>query len=69
MGIHLPRVQFFTTLSIIFTIFIPNFASYTPFPGPPIEEKSELEKCIEANLQDVERQYQKMLASPSSQYF
>jgi len=33
----------------------PNFASYTPFPGPPIEEKFELEKSIEANLQEAER--------------
>ena len=54
MGIHLPRVQFFTTLSIIFTNF-PNFASNTPFPEPPIEEKSELEKSIEANLQEAEQ--------------
>ena len=51
MGIHLSRVKFFTTLSTIFTIFttpFPNFASYTPFLEPPIEEKFKLEKSIEA---------------------
>ena len=42
----------------------PDSASYTPFSGPPIEEKFELEKSIEANLQEVEQQLQKMLASP-----
>ena len=47
----------------------PNFASYTPFPGPPIEEKFELENSIEANLQEAERQLQKMTASPIPQYF
>jgi len=47
----------------------PDFASYTPFLDQPIEEKSELEKSIEANLQEAERQFQNMLASPISQYF
>ena len=54
MGIHLPESNFqppyppcppcpqFTQYSF------PDFASYTPFSGPPIEEKSELEKSIEA---------------------
>jgi len=34
-----------------------NFASYTPFLEPPCEEKSELEKSIDANLQEAERQF------------
>ena len=72
MGIHLSRVKFLTTLSTIFTIPqypFPNFASYTSFLEPPIEEKSELEKSIEANVQEAERQFQKMMASRISQYF
>ena len=64
MGIHLPQVKFSTS-----QYSFPDFTSYTPFPGPPIEEKSELEKSIEANLQEAERQCQKMLASPIPQYF
>ena len=64
MGIHLPELNFqppcppcpqFTQYSF------PDFASYTPFSGPPIEEKSELEKSIEANLQGAERHFQNML--------
>ena len=31
-------------------ISFPEFASYTPFLEPPIEEKSELEKRVETNL-------------------
>jgi len=71
MGIHLSRVKFSTTLSIIFIIFIifiSNFASYTPFLEPPIEEKSELEKSIEAVQAMIESQ-QKKLNSPILQYF
>ena len=33
----------------------PNLASYTPFSESHIEEKSELEKSIEANMQEAER--------------
>ena len=36
---------------------VPNFAFYTPFLEPPIEEKSELEKSIEATMQETERQF------------
>ena len=32
-----------------------DFSSYTPFLEPPCEEKSELEKSIDANLQEAER--------------
>jgi len=72
MGIQLPRVKFSTTLSIIFTIstiFIFQFYFLYSFLEPPIEEKSKLEKSIEANLQEAERQFQKMMASSISQYF
>ena len=43
-------------------------ASYTLFLEQPIEEKSELEKSIKA-MQEAERKFQKMLASPIPQYF
>ena len=46
----------------------PDFASYAPFLDQPIEEKSELEKSIEASMQEAERQFQKTLASPIPQY-
>jgi len=48
--------------------FFSQHASYTPFRQQPIEEKSELEKSIEA-MQEAEREFQEMLASPISQYF
>ena len=67
MGIQLPQVKFFTTLSTIFIIFT-IFISHTPFLEPPIEEKSKLEKSIKANLQEAERQLQKMMASLILQY-
>ena len=37
----------------------PESTSYTPFSEPPMEEKSELLRSIEANLQRVEQQLQK----------
>ena len=46
----------------------PNFASYTPFSGPLIEEKSKLEKSIKVVQAMLESQ-QKKLNSPISQYF
>ena len=65
MGIHLARVKFSTTLSTIFTIFISQICFHTPFLEPPIEEKSELEKSIEAVQAMLESQ-QKKLNSPIS---
>ena len=41
----------------------PDFTSYTPFSGPPIKEKSEFQKRIEANIQENEQQLQEILAS------
>ena len=43
----------------------PDFASYIPLLDQPIEEKCELEKCIEA-MQEAEQKFQ---ASPIPQYF
>ena len=49
--------------------FFQNQDSYTPFLEQLFDEKSELEKSIEANLQEAERQYQKMMTSRIPQYF
>jgi len=71
MGIHLPRVKFLislSTLSTIFTIFILQFLFHTPILDQSIEEKSELEKSIEAVQAMLESQ-QKNLNSPIAQYF
>jgi len=46
----------------------PDFASHTPFSEPPIEEKSELLRSLEANLQRADQKLQ-TLASPIPQYF
>ena len=46
----------------------PDFASHTPFSESPIEEKSELLRSLEANLQRAEQKLQ-TLASPIPQYF
>ena len=54
MGILLPRVQFSTILSTIFTIFVPQFWFIYSFPEPPIEEKSSLERSIEESLQQMQ---------------
>ena len=59
MGIHLLRVKFSTSLSTLSPQFSQysfiDFASYTLFSESHIEEKSELEKSIEANMQEADR--------------
>jgi len=47
----------------------PDSASYTPFSEPPIEEKSELLRSVEANLQRAEQKLQETFASPIPPYF
>ena len=72
MGIHLPRVKFSTTLftiSVIFTIFISWLCFLCSFFRTTNWRKVELEKSIETNLQEAERQFLNMLASPIPQYF
>jgi len=78
MGIQLPQVKFSTTLSTIFiiftistiaAIFISQFCFLYSFSRTTNWEKPELEKSIEANLQEAERQFQNMLDSPIPQYF
>jgi len=48
--------------------FSQNKASYNLFPDQPIEDKSEIEKNIEA-MKEAERKFQNMLASPYPQNF
>ena len=47
----------------------PESTSYTPFSEPLFEEKSELQRSIEANLQQATQHFQKTLASPIPPYF
>ena len=68
MGIHLPCVKFQPPCPQLSQYALPDFVSYTSFLEPPIKEKSELEKSIEA-MREVERQFQNMSASPNSQNF
>ena len=71
MGIYLPESNFqptcppYPTCPQFSQYSFHDFASYSPFLDQPIEEKSELEKSIEA-MQEAEWKFQ---ASPITQYF
>ena len=54
MGIHLPRVKFQPPYP---QYLFPDFNSYTPFPVPPTEEKSDLQRSMEAMLSQQQISY------------
>ena len=68
MGIHLPESNFQPHFSQFSQYSFPGSASHPPFPEPPIEEKSELEKSMEVML-EVQKQLENMTASSDPQNF
>ena len=49
-GFHSPESNFQPTCLQFSQSSFPDFGSYTPFPVPPPEEKSDLERSIEESL-------------------
>ena len=68
MGIHPPESNCQPHCPQFSQYSFPHSASYPPFPEPPIEEKSSLQRTLEEAI-EAQKQFENMMVSSCSQNF